>query len=1392
MANYYWAAAALLLLNSHSPPHRHYSLSRGNNNDGGTSQLQQLEHVSYFYCQAFAPPPPLQLQPHSTKKSFHHKNNNQYSNYYYLQRKSDDRRGVIGGLNFNSDAQNNNKNEVTVINSTNKHDDDRDGNNNKQPQRRNDKMRQDHDGALLWTSRRNLDVRQKHDDRERQTTPTPPPHHYNRRRGRVVVNALLDEDSLMDENDVEDVASLLMEQPPNLNDDAAASADALDDEDSDVVVVAVNDEYDTWRQEKAQESVLSLSLAEKRARIKANAAAAAKSYGSSSSCSSYTVTAISTTTSEHDKLGMSFVDGGSGHECGGINHDHDNAGNVLTPSSHTESVLKVETTEQEEEEEQTLPKDVGVLFVNGVTDDSPIAHAASSEDEALLNDAESVLDIINEAEAAAAAQVLDLPVEKKNDIVASSNDGVVMAKEGDIDDDDADIEKAAGAKAEEGSALIIPPALNSIVDSVTSHMPSPPQPRATNQNSERNSDLLSTQHLSEINAKLEETLRNQKSDLGRLRKKINMLQGEILQANREATKNVEDLVNSKMAPLREECTQQVIQANEAVALLEEQVETLTRELGEQTAKYDQTLEDKERIAAEYGYVVKSYMELKRSLDTNTNDWQEKLQKLTGDTQSLEQRMVQYQEESKRWKNKCIEKANLLDESTAHIKELQSVMDGGLKEQENIDDFVAAATKEERARSKDNLQRLSDEYEVLLSKKSKKIGELRTTLRSANAKRHQVERHAQREKSDALKALRLEMSTEIDSMKTSLQEKEDIITKISQSVQDVEVEKEEKERVYAELMFLSKSFKALQSSLESSKQNYEERIQTYEDEAAAKEKLILDLRKELELAQEKIISLEAQVSDLSAELVEERRKNENLTAVVTSLTSELDVMRSNAAGFEDIIAILRSEKDAYERQLAEEQDSAQSLKEKKDDLEDLIRKTKDSLVMEKERVAKDMSEKDSRIAQIDRDLAEQMNENKTLKKSLKHTTDRYNSEKARVERLNAQLQRARRNLPLTNADHADEIEMFTSRINELSKSKDEYKSILSNAESKMKVMTQQLLLSNQHVLNKQSEIARLKKELSALASTSTDKSRGTLNDTISALTAELEELKSSASMQKATANEKLMLMNVKLEEKEADVLNLQNKIKELVDKNKADREKKRGADDSEVAEILELKSSIATLQTSLKDVQVKAKEKIQLKNQSLKDKEDTIEKLKAEMIDLKSSKDKIAAKLNEQMKRSEDEYRSHELQIKRTEDKLAKENLAAINAMEKEMKDTVYQLEMEVKMLKRKISDGDRIGSTAALAQAKRMQDLENALRQSKEQKVSLLNENMKMKHRIDNLQFVQAKASKDTVSSVPMKFIGEEKQKDVPSYFQDKKQQRPLVVRVVGNAWKKVFSRKKL
>ena len=109
---------------------------------------------------------------------------------------------------------------------------------------------------------------------------------------------------------------------------------------------------------------------------------------------------------------------------------------------------------------------------------------------------------------------------------------------------------------DEDSPLInapMPSSLNSIVEGIatiltSSFAPLQSQPQSNHNidyNSNQDYNPSSTQHLSKINAQLEQTLVNKKSDLGRLRKRINELQGELRRANREARKNVDDQVSAK-------------------------------------------------------------------------------------------------------------------------------------------------------------------------------------------------------------------------------------------------------------------------------------------------------------------------------------------------------------------------------------------------------------------------------------------------------------------------------------------------------------------------------------------------------------------------------------------------------------------------------------------------------------------------------------------------------------------------------------------------------------------------------------------------------------------------------------------------------------------------------
>lgn len=101
-------------------------------------------------------------------------------------------------------------------------------------------------------------------------------------------------------------------------------------------------------------------------------------------------------------------------------------------------------------------------------------------------------------------------------------------------------------------------------------------------------------------------------------------------------------------------------------------------------------------------------------------------------------------------------------------------------------------------------------------------------------------------------------------------------------------------------YLSKNFESLQAELTTNAETYEDCIQSYENEAAAKDKRIKDLEIELMIANEKISQLEMQIEKLSLDLEKERSVNANLTATVGELESELDKARNNAGGYDDIM------------------------------------------------------------------------------------------------------------------------------------------------------------------------------------------------------------------------------------------------------------------------------------------------------------------------------------------------------------------------------------------------------------------------------------------------------------------------------------------------------------
>jgi chromosome segregation ATPase len=615
--------------------------------------------------------------------------------------------------------------------------------------------------------------------------------------------------------------------------------------------------------------------------------------------------------------------------------------------------------------------------------------------------------------------------------------------------------------------------------------------------------------------------------------------------------------------------------------------------------------------------------------------------------------------------------------------------------------------------------------------------------------------------------------------------------------------------------LTKSFGDVQAELATNAKIYNDCIESYEKEADVKDERIRGLEEELRMANEQIQQLESQIVELTSELEKERIVSANLTSVVSELQSELTVARTNANGYDDIISILRRESEKYQSELANARNDTQLYKEKTSDLEELLSKTKDSLVSEKKRVVDALTAKDNQIAQLDRDLADKCNEVRASEaaieattKELSQMTNKYNTEKDRADALDRKIEQLNQ-LTAANAVAAtetatsttgssEEVDRLTKLMEEISKSNDEYKSLVSIYDDKVKFLSRQLLLSGQNLSNKQSQIECLRRDLVAAISEArlASKNKSSASEEVTTLRAKLEDVQSKSTMWKAQANGMIIQLTNDLREKDASMLELQNKLEKFSEgkpENGQQQEQQSSTINGGTQD-----EAIAQLRYAMEEAQLKAKERIKQKNQSLKEMEDMVTTLTSEMEDLRREKDKLNDRLVEENERSKHDYEIHERQLRQIEDRLSKEHLAAMTEIENEMNQTVRQLEMEIETLKRNSAMGATASSqgTATVKSAHndlKVQEMEEALRRSKDMEVSLINQNMQMKYKIQDLQ--QLVEERSNVAGMLLDDdeddgSDEMSDKPLPTYYRER--QRPQVIQFVGNAWKRLFRRKQL
>lgn len=574
--------------------------------------------------------------------------------------------------------------------------------------------------------------------------------------------------------------------------------------------------------------------------------------------------------------------------------------------------------------------------------------------------------------------------------------------------------------------------------------------------------------------------------------------------------------------------------------------------------------------------------------------------------------------------------------------------------------------------------------------------------------------------------------------------------------------------------------------------YEDCIETYEREAINKNTRIWSLEEELEVANAKIQVIESQIKELTSNLTHEKSINANLMETVTDLQAVLESTRSYASGYDNVIAILREEADSYQALLSTTNKDVGSYKMKEKELFELLEKTKDSLDREKARAMDALENKDTRIASLDKELAEKLNEMNTIRAVAKSTneqlttmTGRYDAERNRSDALEEKIRKLNlfRASAFDNGNNSEERDRLSNLLEDVTASNDEYKVLVGSYENKTKLLSQQLLLSGQNVVNKQSQIDNLQRQLveaTANAQTIVVDQEAT-SDEVSILRTKLAE-----------TNGMISQLTQDLKEKEVLVVELQNRLNNRLNNEVQPQESQVQSDSRSES----LEKQISQLKDTLDESNQKAKERIMNKNLSLKEMQDSVTTLTAEIEDLRREKSQLTNRLNEEVHRREDDYKTREQYLRQKEDRYITE----MKMIENNMSQTIQRLEIEIDTLKNKVEVSETSATTrAVVASNEQAKLLEESLRRSKEMEVLLINENMRMKRKIEEME-ERKMTERSPVISVVVSDQDDEvnhfnvnsvqknpRQKKIPTYYKEK--QRSGVINFVGNAWKKLFWR---
>ena len=564
-----------------------------------------------------------------------------------------------------------------------------------------------------------------------------------------------------------------------------------------------------------------------------------------------------------------------------------------------------------------------------------------------------------------------------------------------------------------------------------------------------------------------------------------------------------------------------------------------------------------------------------------------------------------------------------------------------------------------------------------------------------------------------------------------------------------------------LRFLTKSVETLQANLTSTNQKYDDLKLSYDEETATLRQSNEDKADEIEgLVQvsnaniAKICFMETQIDELEADLEKER-----------ALNAELVQAQANANSLNEQVDSLKEESQTltltYETKVNELSSRIQQLENDKASLQQ-------TMADQREGSLSALDDKVTSIAVLEQELAEALNEIQNLNSTLgdvnvqlDHQTKEHALQLQRAVYLEREIQVLKQNL--TTAQEVETSETIDSALQAY--------------ECKVQALTQQNLLSQQLINAKLNELSQLKLKLDEMSKVAVSSNSIPSEEIVTKLKSDIEQLTASNRQSKAEANEKLLLQKQELDEQQGTIDSLKAQL-ETAEKATFD-----------------VKTTSTKPDPDSESASLKAKEKIRLKNQVIKEKDDVIANLNTQLNDLQFEKEKVQHALDDEKKSNANFYNNHELQIKATEDKLNRKHAQEVLELESELNESVYELEMEIKVLQNKLAESEAILSQSPSmkaneppASSSHIKELKSALQQSKDKEVELINRNMMMKNQIENLE-AQKKLLVMSASDAEKRREDDGRREiKLPSYY-NKGSRRARLRRALGGLWSRIRKR---